>query len=613
MIIALGMALSVHYMYSRVAKQGSNVQVSSSLDSAEPVVAHNLFHSASTSMPSEKIKTRLMQVLKNRPNVHELDLYRSTINATDVAEILRAYPRLTSLKLSDSSRRVFAEPGLVDLPNLKSLDLRNTYPRVDLVRSVLRVCTRLEELKGCGHLAEAFTGEGLVELPYLKKLDLASTFPTADGVCSVLRVCTGLEELDLEDCRGSAAGFAREGLADLSNLKRLNLRKANPTVDEIRSVLRVCTHLEELNLEGCSGAAAAFTGEGLVELPHLKKLNLRSTYGSVHAKADELRSMLRVCVNLEELDLGYCSGVVEAFTGGSLPDLPSLKRLKVWYTKPTADQLCSMLRLCTNLEELDLEGCRGSAAVFTEKDLVELPHLKKLNLGSTTATADQLCSVLRVCTGLEELDLSSCFNVVPTLAAMAAFTSVNLKSVPSLKKLKLRDAGATATQVAAMLRLCTNLEELDLECCRDSVAAFTGKGLVNLPHLKKLNLRSTEVTVHQLRAMLRVCTNLEELNLNWCEGLVAAFTGQELVSLPNLKKLELRGAKPTVNQVHSMLRLCKNLEELGLAYCPGAGAAFVSNGAALPSALTKLSLYQSVTQKQFDRIRDLLPGCNINA
>uniref|UniRef100_A0A2P2K4I9 F-box protein SKP2A n=1 Tax=Rhizophora mucronata TaxID=61149 RepID=A0A2P2K4I9_RHIMU len=261
------------------------------------------------------------------------------------------------------------------------------------------------------------------------------------------------------------------------------------------------------------------------------------------------------------------------------------------------------LNLC--FEKLMMRsGARGSIGQGGVKGVVinewkDIPMELLLRIVSlvddrTIVMASGVCSGWRdaICWGLTHLCLSWCKNNMNNLVLSLApkFTSLetlvlrqdkpqlednavetiashchNLQDLDLSKSFKLSDRS-----LYALAHGCLNLIKLNISGC----TAFSGNALEYLTEfcwkLKTLNLCGCvkAATDRALQGIGRNCSQLQSLNLGWCENVGDIGVTSLAYGCPDLRTLDLCGCVDITDEsVIALANGCPHLRSLGLYYC----------------------------------------------
>jgi hypothetical protein len=218
------------------------------------------------------------------------------------------------------------------------------------------------------------------------------------------------------------------------------------TAEEVEMLVRMCPDLEVLELDSCYMDDYAPLGR----LTKLKKLVL--TRCGTATKGNRIRSIewVRGLKNLETLYLTHNS----ISDLSPLAGLPRLEELRLGDNKLTDDSLAGL----TDLPKLMFLSLNGNEGI---RSLSKLPVLENLRF----------------------IDLSVCMSL----------TSVStLKAQPRLKMLKFSDSGLTDLSGAADL---PELVEIDVSGC--SLASSEYRKLENCPKLKYVVIKKNDAAANE--------------------------------------------------------------------------------------------------------------------
>lgn len=238
----------------------------------------------------------LVRFLGNLPNLNALNL--SGISAITHLDFLQALYTLEDLNLEGCDQlQADSFAVLGRYTQLKRLTLPSNEQITNL--EFLRLLVRLEELSlGNYDSFREGTWDVLGALYNLKVLDMSMNAGAGLSNLDFLRACPNLEVLDLGWSFPDISTQAFNVLADLKQLRKLNLQD---TYIEDLSILASLELLQELNLSGCTNISDE-SFSVLRCLKQLRKLSLEDTKISNLAVLEPLEL-------LQELNISYCSSL----------------------------------------------------------------------------------------------------------------------------------------------------------------------------------------------------------------------------------------------------------------------------------------------------------------
>lgn len=211
----------------------------------------------------------------------------------------------------------------------------------------------------------------------------------------------------------------------------------------------------------------------------------------------------------------------------------SVKKLELtrYWNKATSEQLQSVIDLCPNLQELDLEGC----AINDEgmKSIGKLHALNSLNLSFCNKFTNIGLQSLIKLDKLEFLNLNNC-NMISDLELEVIGKLHQLKHLNLMNCDLIKDKG---------LEFLEKLDKLQTLLFSNSTK-ITDKGLISIG--KMINLQ---------RLILSYCLKITDVGLKSIEF------------LEELKVLDLTNSKKISDSGLTSIVKLKNLEELSLRYC----------------------------------------------
>ena len=186
----------------------------------------------------------------------------------------------------------------------------------------------------------------------------------------------------------------------------------------------------------------------------------------------------------------------------------------------------------------------------------------------TKVTAQALHGIQSRCDHIISLDFSWCGNM--KLVSQASFLNFLKMCGQHLTVLRLAcchflDAGS----VSNIVKSCPQLEEVDLQCNK----RIDSKGFLHLAlltRLRRLNLYRTSIDIYSLIAIVRMCSQLEHLNVGSCTSVndfddVAIQLGENCTKLKSIDMWRARTLSSV--GVHALASGCPELEEVDIGWC----------------------------------------------
>ncbi|XP_074659098.1 F-box/LRR-repeat protein 4-like isoform X2 [Tubulanus polymorphus] len=207
-----------------------------------------------------------------------------------------------------------------------------------------------------------------------------------DNVIKSIATCSKkLKQLDVQCCR-NVFNFLPLATNSLE-LRRLNLYRTNISSKQIVNILKTQTKLQYLNLGSCLNLMSNFDVVA-GEIGRNCKSMIGLDFWRMKSLTDSgLNLISENCPHLEDVDLGWCSGVSAAMS----------------------DCLANLISRCRKLKKLFLTANRTVSD--TELNLIAkyLPDLQQLDiLGTSAISTDAVQKVLDECRQLVFLDVSFC-------------------------------------------------------------------------------------------------------------------------------------------------------------------------------------------------------------
>jgi len=266
---------------------------------------------------------------------------------------------------------------------------------------LLQRCSRLSKLDAswCGNYGRIIPSslQGFIERigHGVTHLRLDNCHVATHKVLESISMCCGkLEVLSLSNCHLlKPAHF--QVLSQLTTLVSVNLYRTSVSQTAIITLLCNNPHIQHLSLAACPNVAAdevclvlACCQPGLLSLDLWRCASLTS----------QGVAALVSCVNLKDLDLGWCLNV-QASTGSVVQLIeacPGLERLYLTAHRQTNDSELVGLAKLKNLKQLDFLGNRNISFSALEDLLARVPSLRLLDVSFCEQLGDSNIRQLRI-------------------------------------------------------------------------------------------------------------------------------------------------------------------------------------------------------------------------
>jgi hypothetical protein len=442
----------------------------------------------------------------------------------------------------------------------------------------------IQELVGDGDesLAAMSSMLGLSSKPSsgVRALNIHKADQVTDVGLKWLGECSALEELDIGNCVNVTDSGLRAVAKGCRNLTKLNmdnlLRACGPG---LAAIGECCPNITDLSVANCAPMKEWVMLRVFDGMRHLQRLNFKNCFLITDAAMKQLSSY---CPNIQWLNLAGCRQVTDV-------------------------GLLTVCQACQGLEWLDVSATKLNYQI-TDLGLLGLgdhsPELMYLNLEGREKLTDVGMSWLsKGCHSLTELNINGCLKVTDTglralgegCRALQVFKMSGLKEVSDvgirhvadgfedLRTLNAsgiwlisdgvqRDFGVEGLQ--ALANGCQKLENLNLTGCF-RIKETTLKALAGGPakNFKKLSFAGcTGMTREGFCSVVRVSTQLENLNLSLCTQVTDLFMKEVGRMCKRLKNLNLQGCDQITDKtVEYVAHGCKGLTNLNLTGCPNIG------------------------------------------
>ncbi|KAH9944443.1 RNI-like protein [Epithele typhae] len=207
---------------------------------------------------------------------------------------------------------------------------------------------------------------------------------------------------------------------------------------------------------------------------------------------------------------------------GDVPAKDKLRELSLTGLSKIADPVfAGVIKKLPSLRKINLRGCTKVSQNTADAIANHCTLLEVLNLNYTAVPAASLAPVLLNCKQLEVLKVAGIPNWTDTTVSKL-WTALEVSgdlTFPNLRSLKLRQAPLTDTVLHPILAACPGLQRLNLSFTNvKSLTVSHGTNLPLSPHLEKLVLTSTKISVLELPALIRRLPKLRTLAIGALGG-----------------------------------------------------------------------------------------------
>ena len=242
----------------------------------------------------------------------------------------------------------------------------------------------------------------------------------------------------------------------------------------------------------------------------------------------------------------------------SVPQLKNVPLNDTQMGKEEVTALAHSLKNVTQLNKLVLpKNPLGHGISELAKHLHNVPDLKELNLNDTQMGEEEVTALahsLKNVTQLSELGLS-CNPLGQGMSELAK----HLHNVPYLKMLLLRDTQMGEEEVIALAHSLKNVTQLYIDLSNNPLGHGINelaKHLHNVPHLKWLHLNDTQMGEEEVTALAHSLKNVVQLSSLVLSdnplGHGISELAKHLYSVPNLKKLVLNDTQISEEEVTAL-------------------------------------------------------------
>ncbi|WP_165482689.1 AAA family ATPase [Legionella gresilensis] len=364
----------------------------------------------------------------------------------------------------------------------------------------------------------------IIDTPFssLRELTLTSKKVDLRDLLTFSLRAPAIEILDIEEVALNNSILIEEGIY-FSNLKELDANNSNINIASLEKILKHARNLESLDLTAC---ARLGDDEAILTLnfEHLKTLHLIDS----NITEKNIAFILAQAKNLETLSLGKNDNLRV-----SLPaevKFIQLKELEINSQTITSSDDCLTYALLKKAEGLTV--LQLSFATFEDnvtQDL-NLTKLKKFVAQNTKISGASLNFLLKKTNVLEYLDLTS--DSLDEENEFIDFTDkVNFSHV---KYLSLSHNKINTSSLEAIFKQAAELQILDLSDCKGIFPTFKNTQDFQLAKLEELNLTSSDISLHNLKAIIKAAPNLKKIDIGDCPKLLIDDELRELLRERNL-------------------------------------------------------------------------------
>ncbi|CAI8587613.1 unnamed protein product [Vicia faba] len=373
-----------------------------------------------------------------------------------------------------------------------------------------------------------------LSLSKLRKLNLSGHYYIDDkSIFHLFKNCKLLEDLTVRQ----SCDITEQGVVYAIREKPTTLRYLSLPVLIIPQIIdSLCTlkALTNIDLSFCSISDQLLTSIAIQGLP-LNRFSIRQCDGYTYAG---LFTLLSNCHSIQHLDLFVVSFLNDRHLielSSYLVALVSLS-LRCCYML-THSPLFTLVRKCPSLTHIKMEYIGANSVLnYYDDYLIDFglyPQLKSLYLPNNSWLIDQIIIMF-----------------------VSAFPNLQLLDLKSCKNISLQ-------AIVQVLKRCRKISHLDLSFCNLTSGLNLLEMNFQVPHLKMLNLTSSQVddaTLHVIskncsgllqlllincsrcthkgvKHVVENCTQLREINLNNCLNVHTNVAASMLFSSPSLRKI----------------------------------------------------------------------------
>ena len=352
----------------------------------------------------------------------------------------------------------------------------------------------------------------------------------------------------------------------LSFVGRITMQFAtSEDITVVNNVLSSIPRPKKIKIDG-NPSTSALCDAGLISNINFTDclLGLKLVKIGLTAKcATEIAESLHRAPNVQKLDLScnplYGSVSDLARNIPQVPELTELKLTKVQMGEKECVVLASSLNNVNKLQALDIAlNSLGQGIMALAEHLIFLPELVMLDLGATEMGEKEATAVAQCLPSLSQLKMIVLSD--NPLGHGIIELAEHLNCLPGLTELQLAKTNMAEQEAAAIVRCLPSLPQLKR---LDFSVNPLGHGIVQLakrlkcvPSLTELLLHNTGMKKEQVSALARALKHVPKLRSLLLYdnplGRGVRVLIQHLSSVPELRKLFLRGVKMTKKEVNDL-------------------------------------------------------------
>jgi F-box/leucine-rich repeat protein 2/20 len=358
-----------------------------------------------------------------------------------------------------------------------------------------------------------------------------------------------------------------------SQLEQLDISQCTLLTDAgLERITKGCPMLKSLNISKCIQITETGLKSSIARLPLLTSLKLGyKGDGSFECSTSVTDSVIRIIAQnlpmLKELYISESHKITDSSMVSIAEGCSQLEVLDISFCEQITDVgLKSIAGGCAMLKSLNADSCNNSGLI---NNISRLSLLQSLNLSRSGATDAVVEIIVQNLLLLTDLNISLCDNVTESSLASIAGSIVGLQ-------LKVLICGGshkndiTDTGLISIAKTCSQLEVLDINYCQLITDISLESIAEGCPMLKSLSMEGAPITDAGVKSIAEGCPMLNTLEIGDCR--YTGDSGLESISkLTYLRRLNLEGCNDISDEGISYLNRLFFLEDLDLCGC------FISN------------------------------------
>ncbi len=333
---------------------------------------------------------------------HLASLTVRDINTTQLSAFLKSTPNLKTLDIHehDDLNGLALNLQPVSLNQLTELQLYDTSINQNQLAEIILAAPHLEKITlfRCMGIEKGDLNLGPKQWLQLKTLSVIASSLYSNQLLNLIHAAPNLEELDVSSCAHLSETFMQLKPGDLKHIKIIKI-PLTTTLAELSTLFKATPQIEIIDLAGHENLGSAQWSFKPNELTQVYQLDVSGT----PIKAKSLSNILLATPKLIHLNLSHCREFSDSPLTLKPDQLLHLKTLNLERSHITGPQLASFINAAPHLETLDISHCKHLGVKALQLTSKPLHHLKTIHVGYPYITALQLATLIKKAPHLESL------------------------------------------------------------------------------------------------------------------------------------------------------------------------------------------------------------------